>query len=40
MTENTGSVHGTIEKALQQIQGNIMANLQCQKCSKFAFCVS
>ena len=35
--KNAGSVHGTIEKALQQIKGD-MAN-SCQKCHKFALCV-
>ena len=38
--KNAGSVHGTIEKALQQIEGDIVANLLHQKCHEFALCVS
>ena len=40
MTKNAGSVHGTIGKALQQIEGDVAANSQHEKCHKFTYCVS
>ena len=40
MTKNAGSVHGTIEKALQRIEGNIAAISQRQKRREYALCVS
>ena len=38
--KNAGNVHGTIGKALQQIEGDIAANLRRQKRREFALCVS
>ena len=33
-------MNGTIEITLEQIKCDIVMNLQCQKCHKFALCVS
>ena len=38
--KNAGSVHGTIEKACQRIEGDIAANSQRQKRYEFVLCVS
>ena len=38
--KNAGSVHGTTEKAMQQIEGDIAANSRRQKRHEFALCVS
>ena len=37
--KNAGSVHGTIGKALQWIEGDMAANSRRQKCRKFAYII-